>query len=614
MLKVRDSFTLAITKFKIRKVRLTFSILMISILVSALIFAFFATINSAKSLEKFAKTDLNGRFLAMISQKKPQISYQNLPESYISRAENLYNKKVSDEKNAAQKAGTQYVENSFENPIQNMNGTKILKYSEITNQLFIEYMKTNYPDVSDVKIHEIVKNSGAKNIYRLSGTVAADNGVFSPIKDGRELQDDVIRSGGSSKLANYLSGFGIFDDDIVKSFILPDNGLKSGQIPIVINYATAEELLNVKPLPNSANNQMKYDRAKQIREKISSIEIKVCYRNSGSIADLQTAINTNQDSTKKLQYELNLSCSEPKISSDTRDADEKVYDLAAQKLVKNSANYVAPKTKILTFKVVGLMPDASANNTDGAEQLLKNLASSTFDTPQGGSPVIPRDLFAKNVSVEDQELFANLPESISVLVGSDSFIVEFNSADALRSFIAKYNCAQDYCGKDLSLNIQSFSNNAAAISDISGLFAKILLGAFFTVLFFAIILIYIVVNRVLSDSRKETAVFRAIGYSRVDIAQIYFTYIFIFSLIVSSLVIIILLSAISITKTVFEPQISLFFTNFFMIFPRKSFSLIEFSPIIFIVLFPVFITGIIASMLPILINTRRSPLKNLRTE
>ena len=206
MLKVRDSFTLAITKFKIRKVRLTFSILMISILVSALIFAFFATINSAKSLDNFAKTDLNGRFLAMISQKKPQISYQNLPDNYISRAENLYNKKVSDEKNAAQKAGTQYVENSFENPIQNMNGTKILKYSEITNQLFIEYMKTNYPDVSDVKIHEIVKNSGAKNIYRLSGTVAADNGVFSPIKDGRELQDDVIRSGGASKLANYLSG------------------------------------------------------------------------------------------------------------------------------------------------------------------------------------------------------------------------------------------------------------------------------------------------------------------------------------------------------------------------------------------------------------------------
>lgn len=64
------------------------------------------------------------------------------------------------------------LENSFENPIQNMNGTKILrKYSEITNQLFIEYMKTNYPDVSDVKIHEIVKNSGAKNIYRLGGTV-----------------------------------------------------------------------------------------------------------------------------------------------------------------------------------------------------------------------------------------------------------------------------------------------------------------------------------------------------------------------------------------------------------------------------------------------------------
>jgi ABC-type antimicrobial peptide transport system permease subunit len=466
-----------------------------------------------------------------------------------------------------------------------------LKYSEIASQVFVEYMRANYPDTSDDKIREIAKNAGAKNIYHSNLLTASENGIFSPMKNGQESQNDILRQGSSSDLANYLASYNVVDDKLASSFILPNNGLKNGQIPIIINYAMAENILGIKPLANSASDQAKYDQIAEIREKISELSINVCYRNSSSVNNFQNAINDNQDPTANLQYNLNLNCLESAIASDSRTADQKISYEQQQKIVQNLPSYIAPKTQILTLKVVGLMPNSPTINGDNAEQFLKNLASSTLDTTNG-SPVVPRELFAKNVLASDQKLFANPPENTSVVVGNDSFIVEFGSAESLRDFIAKYNCGSDYCAKDLSLKIQSFSNNAAAISDISEFFAKILVGVFFAILLLSVALIYLVVNRILSDSRKETAVFRAIGYSRADVAQIYLTYIFIFSLIISVLVIVIVLAATFFAKMIFEPKLSLFFAIFL----------------------PIFATGILASVVPIIINTRRSPLKNLRAE
>ena len=203
---------------------------------------------------------------------------------------------------------------------------------------------------------------------------------------------------------------------------------------------------------------------------------------------------------------------------------------------------------------------------------------------------------------------------MEILFGSDAYIAEFSTADEMREFIKDVDCASEYCGPDVSLKVETFSNNAAIIYDTKNYAMNIFLWVLLASSVVIALLIYIVINRILADSRKETSVFRAIGYSRFEISQIYIMYIALFSSIVSILTTIISAVVVMAVKSIYEPQASLYFTNFFALDQTKDFVIVDFSILIPLIGVPVFVIGIIASIIPLIINTHRSPLKNLRAE
>ena len=116
MLKIRDAITLARTKLRTRRIRLVLSLIVISVLCSAVVLAFLAVEKTSQSLSTFSNQGLNGRYLTLIAGKNHSAFEGPTPE-LVARAEKLYEERVAQEKQIASEVGYQYYEDSAKKPV-----------------------------------------------------------------------------------------------------------------------------------------------------------------------------------------------------------------------------------------------------------------------------------------------------------------------------------------------------------------------------------------------------------------------------------------------------------------------------------------------------------------
>lgn len=619
MLKIRDAITLARTKLRTRRIRLVLSLIVISVLCSAVVLAFLAVEKTSQSLSTFSNQGLNGRYLTLIAGKNHSAFESPTPE-LVARAEKLYEERVAQEKQIASEVGYQYYEDSAKKPVMEYedSDTKFWNFgSEIAVQVLKEYSKEKMPLLSGDELEDLLESKNTKSVYEVKQLGLAGN--VSPFLnnakevDEKSSKEDIDRSQG---LSNYLSNMAKYDDALTQYFISDNYSLAENEIPILVNYKMAEEMLNLKKLEKSATEQEKYDRIQLLRKDITTIKQTICWRNSeaNSLKVEAEIANKNQHSPVKYEFSED-SCELPTVKGDIRTYQEKESERINTEYNKRIGEYSEPESRRITFKAVGVMPNAPSDPYfDKMEDFLKEISLSTLDT--GYSPVIPKGLYEKNVISAEIRALLETPveyEYLSLVTTNRAFVAEFDSADEMRNFISDNNCEQDYCGKD-SLMVEPFSNNAAIISDAKNYAIKFINYAILTVISVAILLIFSVVNRIMSDSRKETAVFRAIGYSRFEISQIYITYVAIYAAISAILISLITFIAAFAIKSAYEPQAGMYFTNFFALKEPANFMIVEFSPLVGLVIIPIFVIGLLAALIPLIVNTRRSPLKNLRAE
>ena len=122
------------------------------------------------------------------------------------------------------------------------------------------------------------------------------------------------------------------------------------------------------------------------------------------------------------------------------------------------------------------------------------------------------------------------------------------------------------------------------------------------------------INRILCDSRKETAILRAIGYMRKDIANIYIRYAFIYAAIVGVISFIMgnLLSLI--IGTVNRSQYNTYLMVNFGVFENLDIPLYGFNILTIIYPLMIILFGLMSVILPLYLNTRRHIAKDLREE
>lgn len=132
----------------------------------------------------------------------------------------------------------------------------------------------------------------------------------------------------------------------------------------------------------------------------------------------------------------------------------------------------------------------------------------------------------------------------------------------------------------------------------------------------ATIIIWSMVGRMISDSRRETAVFRAIGAKRIDIASIYILYTLLVALQIIIVAVVIAVTAVLTLNVMYGHEASIYATIAYGVFTSHStFSFLGFGlPYTLYVALGVFGISLVALLIPLLRNIRRNPINDMREE
>lgn len=200
------------------------------------------------------------------------------------------------------------------------------------------------------------------------------------------------------------------------------------------------------------------------------------------------------------------------------------------------------------------------------------------------------------------------------------------TADKARAFIEQKSCdltiPTDSSGvsackqHNTPFILSSFGSNSIALQDVRSKSNTYFLIATATIALLGAIIMMGTVGRMIADSRRETAVFRAIGAKKFDIVHIYILY----ALAMSSLVAVFSLAVGYGTAYFIDgrwaAQATAQATLVYNVQdPVQAFSLLKVVPRDMVLLVIVILaSGIIGTALPLARNIRRNPIKDMRDE
>ena len=650
---IRPSYAVKLARTKLHsKCGMLFaSTIVASLLFAALIAIIIVFTGAEKSAEMFIKKVGNDRYLVKASPNIPNKAlgitnnlsleeirelkafekkyYQNLQDKYKSLGL-TYDK--STEAPALLPASwmpdslpeEQRVTVNFSSPV----------ISDFNDQQFEKYAKTANNKLTNLK--EIGSKYDAAGYYivdKISG--------LPQIPALRLIQNDKEDFGNSNPKADDMTTYGYYtnaiynsnytftDQQLLRRYMLATDASHLNGIPVVVSAQEAVSLfgkkLNLEAEPADANQKSKW--LKNIQEKLNGHTYQVCYRNSAEQTLLkkiqQDYIEAKANEANKNYQKPNLIYDYPKqacgnitVKSDTRTTTEKKSDDSNEANQKKLGTYIEPKHKLLTFQIVGIKyAQPQTDYKKNASEYIKNLlasqdSSSALDIPIQLYNSLPEKL--KFDDIQQQEA-----SSTAVRLMRDEFtprVLEFSSVAKARAFLDNEACPElnDKCNKQFAAN--PYGSNYLILDEIGKLFNQIASIALPTVLGLAIIIIWFTVSRIIAENRKETAIYRAMGAKRRDIACIYIIYVVIVALriIIASLILGIA-TAFAIANTYGKNLTDTAATAFGTVGNAPQFSVFSLeSPIIIAVVSSIFIVSLISSIQPLLRNMRRNPVQDIR--
>ncbi len=559
-MRLSDTLVLVKTKFRTRRVRLFFGIVILAVLFSAVIVSLVALANARGSLNQYVASGLNGRFLVNASNSKPNPLNGETPQELIDIAERLYREKLEKEEAVYKTFGLTYVENESDSPIETGKGKKRVRVAtEIGRKAVVEYMR-RFQEYDDKDATELSDEFQPVNLFRVSSAYALNGSLYGLVDGEDDL--DAIGSESPRTIDTYFNNFLITDDSLVESFSVNGATLNEGEIPVMVTYRMAEELMGLDRLENASDREI-YERHTYIREHVNSSSYGFCYRNTASQANILEAKSANENSYAKVKYRMPSSnCGLASVETDGRNEEEKRNADLLKAIERELGDYVEPKQEMIVMRVVGVLPDPREISVESSMfELFKKLVSTGLPVDV---PYIPRSLLEQNV---EQEAFSNVigysEEHMYSLLSEDSYVLEFSSSEDAQAFIREKNCESAVCPKETPFKLILYGNNSVLVDQAFAGFFSVAYWAALIVCIVGIVLLFNTVNRVISDSQREIAVYRAIGYSKRDIGKIYFLYSIVYVGLVYLPVVIIGLGGPWVLNVLFADRLSVFLTVFF---------------------------------------------------
>lgn len=651
MIKLSDVALLSLTKLHTRKIRTIITILLTSMLFGVLVMGSLVTNGVFRGVDSFKRNGLTGRYIVSVTKAFDSNAGATTSKdpALIAEAKKRYQQLVKAKTVEAKRLGIDYLQESDDPPYSRLDdNSEMLKPSD-SNGIIHRLLKEKFsgqPVIDETTLRKRAGKYHSIGIYKELYYIPVTGSSLLPLKDGREAFYDISKD--AVKNANDIRsplGDGRLitaPDSLVSSFILPHNAgwqPDGRSLPIILSRDMVEYLLGLGKLPDNASTKERLDRLHLIYDKAKDLTFQMCYRNDVSQAQIQQAIRQrreiNANKGKKdyqmpsLVYALPdaTKCQNVITIRDTRTAEEKKQD-ANQKIfdVRFGKN-TEPISAMVTFKIVGISPAVNDSVTDLSQPGKKERSRSFKD--------IVNDLLRVDSigQVIPQSLYDRLPNKYAYAgifsytptytFGNEDnmlYFVEFATAKDAQKFIDEQSCRTQYDGTckpsgRLYMADLVFSNSSA-IDDIQKQARIWLHYAMLAVIVLAVAIMWITVGRTIVDGRHETAVFRAIGFKRIDIAGIYIVYTILLSLFIT-------LCAFGlgiIGAHLLDGQLSPGLTaqaqyGFNELSSAKRISLVGYDwhqlGLIAIICLA---TGLLSAVFPLIRNVRRSPIRDMREE
>lgn len=634
MLRTLDASKLALTKLRTRKIRLTVTIIVAGLLFGIVVFGLTVLRASMASIERFGRDTMSTRYLLAYSNHNENQSdlFYNPPQDAKDRILALHKQYIADKKAAAKALGVEYDEKSEEEPIMkiNQNDSGSLNRNSWAVKTFLRQYTDEKNPLKPERIDAAAKRFGSSVAYRIQNVGGRDGSLDVMIGGREDFQRN--KEAVPEQLNEFVSAAGyqtILDESLLNYYFLPHRvHAANNEIPVFISYNDAAALLGKKPLPTTAQPQQHIERIRELRNEAGNITIQVCYRNNASSHLIQQALDQQRTAANKPKNEFDVkpsieyalpaadSCGGAIVKKDNRSASEKIADENLQKFNQQfSTENITPQQAKLTYRVVGLLPDTAYGDD------LKSKLAGALNANMPSRWIIPKQTFeagaAKTylpniLTTERQELSGGL---------SDTTIYEFIDAEHARAFYHATMCNgqpkdKDLCVDSVSNFTRPFGSNSLVIEELQQQLTPILWYSLLGVIGVAAFILMLTISRTVADSRKESAIFRALGATRLDIAQIYIMY----TLLLAGLIALFAITAGLIGAGVIDALYSADFSTAarYIIMPRDlntTFQLFAFDPrIIALAAASIVAAALIGSILPLARNTRRNPMKDMRDE
>ncbi len=656
MIRPRYALRLARTKLKSKKGILTASIIVSSILFGALTASIIVFTGVEKSAVRFVEEANDNHYLVSVQPYIPH-SVTGFYEDGLTipletvRAIKAFEKQYYINEQAKYKAaGVEYnssLEVSALKPslftdktLPEEQRVMINWSSPVINamleQKFTEYSKTAQNKFVDIQ--KIGRQYGATDFYsqsyaslpslpslRLVQNNKEDFGAEA-IHDAQTLTADVK--------AIHNGSYGFSDDALLSRNLLITDTKSLKGIPVV---PTAQEVastfgdkIGVSAEPKDETQKLSW--LKSVQEKAKGFVYQACYRNTAEQATLDKIQNdyvemkanvNNKDYVKpSLTYNYpETACEDITVKSDTRTPAEKQSAAKAESDQKKLGTYTAPAHRLLTFEIVGLtyaqpFVYSPTNVADFTKGLLSgngylSPASGTVSIPTQMYNTLPESMRFDNISQESRGPY--------IALRNDDFsnrVVAFNSINDAKKFLNEVGCrsGDSSCSKLFYTDV--YGSNYLLIEEIGKLFLQIISIAFPILLGLSLVIIWFTVSRIMSENRKETAVYRAMGAKRSDITAIYTTYIMLVALRIALLSLVLGTGTAYVLNMVYAPGINATASSVFgVIGNAPTFTMFDpSSPLLWAAVGLVFVVSLAASIQPLIRNVLRPPVQDMRNE
>jgi len=638
MIRFGDAAILAYTKLRTHRIRTG-----IAIAVAGLLFGLIAAVIMVAqgvfdSVDRFSGEGLNNRTVLSIShmaQGGGFSEYEHRDDAtFIAEVEAAQKALVLKKQTAAKKFSIIYdpaVQDPSPVVIDSTSKQKVISESGLNTEAVQQAAGARRAATYEAfDINAYIKPYSTAKVLGLNAVLQPADGQLAYMKDNKE----VLKQTTASRQQFYNQDnespmLSVLEASLTKPFIIDKNfDATKGEIPAIFPYSRAEKLLGYKPLSASVPTSEKLARLGDVRSNISKVTVAYCYRNQASASLVAQAVSQeadiarnagNKEYTKpSLLYTVpkESDCGAAVVSADTRTAEEKKQTANQVLYEKEIGTYIGePSQQKIVVRGVGVANDMPTTSGASVSGVVQSLLGSWLGY---NTLFIPADMLAKVPAQSRPDVVfapSAKPASSFAYYPPETYLVEFGDKTQARTLMEKTGAT---IGATVTGDtyVSPFGSGVLLMDELRRMFEQILVWVFLIVGTVAIIILGSMIGRTVAEGRRESAVFRAIGAKRSDIGAIYGMYALLLSLraVVFAAVLALVLAL----------TVELLFWHDATLGARfayaasdttREFHLFSLNSPYLLAIGGVIITaGLVASIIPILLGARRSPIKDMRDD